>query len=390
WEIEWNTSGYPSLQAITIDDLGTFAQPERLLSALGKSPKLESLALFRGGFHPFDTSPILPNLPYHQLTLLEVDPPQEPWCLQALEKCENLSTLILRRDVVVALDAVRPPSPITLATVRRLQLSLDENRRARPLSPSPPSDNILSLLSLPSLTEISVLEGDSSLIDSLIHLIDRSPGCSTSLQSISIHDIALIDLTIERLLSKTPNVTTLSLHGLLFPRIFTSLVSLPNLRHLTVSQSNKYGAFPSPSTVAAITDVMSTLRLVSLRLNICTNSVDRGPVEKLKSKARVYHPKVDVLVDYFTDSGVGGVGPGIGSHPSGLGETVDDWLAQPRYRSGAIGRTLVVKIHTRVGPVVNLVDQLPDIWETEPLPVIAEVNGSLVSPSYTSFNHLVR
>ncbi|KAL0060908.1 hypothetical protein AAF712_012303 [Marasmius tenuissimus] len=362
WEIEWDTSGFPSLQAITIDDLGTFTQSQRLLLALENSPKLESVALFRREFHPFDTSPNLPSLPYQQLTLLEVDPPQEPWCLQALERCEKLSTLILRRDVVLALDAIRPSSPITLPAVRCLQLSLNGNSDARSHSSS---YNILNLLSLPSLTEISVSEGDnstgSSLIDTLIHLIDRSPSCSISLQSISIRDIALSDHTIERLLSKTPNVTRLSLHGLLFPRMFTSLASLPNLRHLTVSQSDKYGAFPSSSTVAAITDVMGTLE--SLHLNIHTNSIDRGPVEKLRRKARVIHPRLDVSVDYLPDSEV----PGIDSDSdsSGLCEIAS---GQPRYRSRRL-RTPVVQLHTRVEPVVDLIRRFVEMEEMEPLPV---------------------
>ncbi|KAL0062339.1 hypothetical protein AAF712_010823 [Marasmius tenuissimus] len=295
WDLDWKTSGFPSLQVISIDDLRAFARRHWLLLALENSPKLESVSMFRREFRTPKPSSILPSLPYCRLTLLEVDPPQEIWCLQAMERCKSLSTLVVRRDVLLGPDTELTSRPISLPTVRRLQLSLERNDKFRSQS----SRMILDLLSLPSLTEISISEGEksigSSLIDATIRLIERSH-CSNSLQSISIHDITLRDYTIERLLSKTPNITTLSLHGFLFPRLFTSIASsgsgiVPNLQHLTVSHPDKpHGAFPSSSTIESITEMIGARQhtLQSLHLNVYANSVDQGPLEKLKRKAQFY------------------------------------------------------------------------------------------------------
>ncbi|KAL0062342.1 hypothetical protein AAF712_010826 [Marasmius tenuissimus] len=396
WEIEWNPLGFPSLQAITINDLGTFAQPQRLLSALENSLKLKSVALFHRSFKCSPPSPILPGLPYHQLTLLELDPPQELWCLQALERCTNLSTLIIRRDVDLAPGSVSPSDPVTLPAVRRLQLLLERNGALR-LSESTP--NILDLLSLPSLTQILVSEISSSLI----RLIDRS-GCSTSLQSVSIRNIALRDYTIERLLSKTPNVTTLSLRGPLFARIFTSIdgdeAFLPNLRHLSVSHPVMYSAFPSPYTLQAIMDVMDTYTLESLHLVVHTKSVDQGLVEKIKREARC-----KVLVDYRTDL----VLNRDGGRDSDLTTDSDDSEWEEHRRSRALSaphstscftyghrraRPPKSRSHTQVRPIVQLLHQF--VWEeaqgiiAENLPLLGDIltviDGSVMDYSDCAYN----
>ncbi|KAK1228171.1 hypothetical protein PQX77_008804 [Marasmius sp. AFHP31] len=127
-------------------------------------------------------------------------------------------------------------SPIRLESVRRLKVSILSTT-----SSTSCRKHVCHVLALPNLEDLEVVHSVDMFtgLDCLFDLIDRSE-CHSTIKTLSISGIEMIELTVLRLLRTLPGIRRLSLNAeFLFPHLFRALATdrelLPKLSFLSVT-----------------------------------------------------------------------------------------------------------------------------------------------------------
>ncbi|KAJ8073955.1 hypothetical protein PM082_012239 [Marasmius tenuissimus] len=265
---------FASLEAVTIDDMSTWERQGRFLEALEKAPKLRSITIHHldKARNEYATSQVRNTLPlfcWAKLVHLELARSWDSWCVQGLALCTSLQSLVIYASCDGG--AERLQSMTELSTVRTVRLVSgrwdDHYKGATHL-------DFCRTLKLPGLEQLEVdtEDGLQTDMENVIDLIERS--APTKLESISIGDISLMDVTVGRLLQSTPQVTSLTITGHVLPYLPTAILSgglLPNLEHLSVASRPRWSRrHISRPTVAAIVNLLksgnSTGTLQSVRV----------------------------------------------------------------------------------------------------------------------------
>ncbi|ESK93875.1 hypothetical protein Moror_13014 [Moniliophthora roreri MCA 2997] len=319
-----NGQGFPSLQRIDINHVDpTLPNGLMFIKALELAPNLKSAVLCNVCFPRGE----IPSFAWSQMTHLTLDCYSEYEIMAILAGCSQLESLSLT-DVYPQCEddddrQCYSIHPVTIHTLRTLRLSTMRQ-----------VDQLCRFLTFPNLESLVITHfalWTSVDMHPVIEMVSRS---AEHLKFISIENIDLMDITVERFLRNTPRVSRLKLRGCSSSHVFDCIAKdrefLPKLKHLTVRL--KGSCLPSPPPVSAVVQAVRARKLCSLHLEVWREALDIRSVSKLRDiqsrgteivlsqliyigpkLAHEYSPKISAIQDagdilgYLTSTGGGHV-----------------------------------------------------------------------------------
>ncbi|KAL0574835.1 hypothetical protein V5O48_007133 [Marasmius crinis-equi] len=293
-------STFDSLESVELRCLRS-SRYQALIQALEKAPKLNRAALlpFTGPFTSHDRPP---NLPWRQISYLEIDSPSfgitglaeygipEYDILTALAECSSLHTLIARDGELRA--AWTPPSSselpqhIRIETLRRLEVYVRNSANF-----AIPETELASRLTLPNLEHLSVHCVRWEMKSSLASLTDMLKRSECVLETLSIVGLTVADVTVERLL-RSPEVgmiKRLEITGQPFKHLFDSLAAesglLSQLEELDIHygyEDGRIGLNPSVRAVVQLIRARKQSQLKHVNLGVCLDSLNEEEIRAIR------------------------------------------------------------------------------------------------------------